>query len=138
MPFYKSADLKKITLSHHSPGEYQPIAGELMKAGVVTFRRGTGSRPHWHEKEEQLVYVLEGRRYLRVGDEERVIEPGDIVHIPRGALHAGRTLGEKAVMYVVKSPAGEGGLGEDIHYPPDAAEIAAHLDEMARKLSANA
>jgi quercetin dioxygenase-like cupin family protein len=138
MPFYKSANLKRTTLSHHSPGEYQAIAGELMKAGVVTFRQGTGSRPHWHEKEEQLIYALEGRRYFLVGEEEQIIEPGDIVHIPRGVLHAGRTLGEKAVMYVVKSPAGGGGLGEDIHYPPDAAEIAARLDAMAEKLAGEA
>lgn len=138
MPFYKTAELRHVTLSTGNPGEYQPVAGELMKAGIVTYRRGTGSKPHWHENDEQLIYVLEGRRYMRVGEEERVVGPGDLIHIPRGALHGGRTLDEKAVMFVVKSPAGDGDLGADHHYPKDAAEIAAHLDEMARKLSTSA
>jgi quercetin dioxygenase-like cupin family protein len=92
MPFFNASSLEKVKLSTGNPGEYQSMAGEMMKAGVVTYHKGTGSKPHWHENEEQYIYVLEGKRLFRVGDEEKVIGPGDIVHIPRGSLHGGRTL----------------------------------------------
>lgn len=134
MPFYKTSGLKHVTLGTGSPGEFQPVAGDLMKAGIVTYRRGKGSTPHWHENEEQFILVLEGRRYMRVGNEEQLIGPGDLVHIPRRTLHSGRTLDEKAVMFVVKSPAEDKDLGADHHYPPDAAEIAARLEAKAKEL----
>ena len=104
MPFYSTESIENVQLRTGNPGEYKPLAGEFMKAGVVTYRKGTGSKPHWHEDEEQYIYVIEGKRYMRLGDEERIIGPGDIVHIPRGTLHGGRTLTEKAVMFVAKSP----------------------------------
>ena len=84
MPFYSTETIENVQLRTGNPGEYKPLAGEFMKAGVVTYRRGTGSKPHWHEDEEQYIYVIEGKRYMRLGDEERIIGPGDIVHIPRG------------------------------------------------------
>lgn len=134
MPFYKSSELETVTLASGSAGEFQPVAGDLMKASLVTFRREKGSVPHWHEKEEQFILVLEGRRYMLVGDEERVIGPGDLVHIPPGTLHSGRTIDEKALVFVVKSPAEDKNLGADQHFPPDAAEIAARLESKAREL----
>ncbi|MEK6709137.1 MAG: hypothetical protein AABZ64_01015, partial [Nitrospinota bacterium] len=69
MPFYKTSELKTVTLASGSAGEFQPVAGERMKASLVTFRREKGSVPHWHEKEEQFILVLEGRRYMLVGNE---------------------------------------------------------------------
>ena len=140
MPFYNAQEIKEVRLNdpqnpEGNPGRYQPLAGELMKAGVVTYRKGTGSKPHWHENEEQYIYSLEGRRLFRVGDEEKVVGPGDIIHIPRSTLHGGRTLDEKAVMFVVKSPAEDKDLGADHHYPEDLQEIIAHLEAKAKELA---
>ena len=140
MPFYNAKEIKKAKLHDPrnpggNPGQYQPLAGEFMKAGVVTYPKGTGSKPHWHENEEQYIYLLEGRRLMRLGDEEKVIGPGDIIHIPRGTLHGGRTLDDKAVMFVVKSPAENKDLGADHHYPENFQEIIDHLDSKAKELT---
>ena len=126
MPFYSTETIENVQLRTGNPGEYKPLAGEFMKAGVVTYRKGRGSKPHWHEGEEQYIYVIEGKRYMRLGDEERIIGPGDIVHIPRGTLHGGRTLTEKAVMFVAKSPAEDPDLGADHHYPENLQDIIEH------------
>ena len=134
MPFYSTETIENVQLSTGNPGEYKPLAGEFMKAGVVTYRKGTGSKPHWHNNEEQYVYIIEGKRYMRLGDEEKLIGPGDILHIPRGTLHGGRTLTEKAVMFVAKSPAEDPDLGADHHYPDDLQEIIKHLDAKAEEL----
>ena len=133
MPFYSTETIENVQLRTGNPGEYKPLAGEFMKAGVVTYRRGTGSKPHWHNNEEQYIYIIEGKRYMRLGDEERIIGPGDIVHIPRGTLHGGRTLTEKAVMFVAKSPAEDPDLGADHHYPDDLQDIIRHLDAKAEE-----
>ncbi|MBT4432511.1 MAG: hypothetical protein HOC91_18530, partial [Nitrospinaceae bacterium] len=50
MPFYNAREIKKARLQdprnpEGNPGEYQPLAGELMKAGVVTYPKATGSKP---------------------------------------------------------------------------------------------
>ena len=135
MPFFKSSELKMEDIGTGNSGEYQPILGELMKAGVVTYYKGTGSKPHWHNNDEQILYVLEGRRLFLVGDEEKIIEKGDIVHIPRATLHGGRTLTEKAVMWVTKSPADDPSLGADHHYPENLQEIMDNLDRKAAELS---
>ena len=70
MPFYSTETIENVQLSTGNPGEYKPLAGEFMKAGVVTYRKGTGSKPHWRNNEEQYVYIIEGKRYMRLGDEE--------------------------------------------------------------------
>lgn len=135
MPFYKISEMDKVGLSVNPDGEYQPVVGELMKASLVTFRKGTGSTPHYHPNEEQFILVLEGRRYFIVGDEEQVIAPGDLVHVPRDTLHGGRTLDDKAVMFVVKSPAGDGRLDADHRDAENVDEIVRHLDEKMKEFS---
>lgn len=135
MPFYKISEMEKVGLAVNPGGEYQPVVGELMKSSLVTFRKGTGSTPHSHPNEEQFILVLEGRRYFIVGDEERVIEPGDLVHVPRGTVHGGRTLDDKAVMFVVKSPAGDGRLDADHKDAENVEELKRHLDEKVKELT---
>ncbi len=135
MPFYKISELEKVSLAVNPGGEYQPVVGELMKSSIVTFRKGTGSTPHSHPNEEQFILVLEGRRYFIVGDEERIIEPGDLVHVPRGTVHGGRTLDDTAVMFVVKSPAGDGRLDQDHNDAENVEELKRHLNEKVKELT---
>jgi quercetin dioxygenase-like cupin family protein len=50
-----------------------------MKAGAIA---GTHSHPN-----EQLVWMLKGRMELRIGDETRLMGPGDVAVIPGGVSH---------------------------------------------------
>jgi uncharacterized cupin superfamily protein len=45
---------------------------------ICTLKPGAASsQRHWHEKEDELVYVLEGEVVLREDDGETVLRPGD-------------------------------------------------------------
>jgi quercetin dioxygenase-like cupin family protein len=50
--------------------------------------RGQGCPFHRHPHMEELVYVLRGVAEQWVGEEVRLLEAGEIAHIPRDAVHA--------------------------------------------------
>jgi quercetin dioxygenase-like cupin family protein len=122
MPFYKMSEMQ-AKRSSVSPSESKSVAGELMKVGVVTYKEGEGPPPHYHPNEEQFMFVLEGRMRMVLGDEERIIEPGMLVHIPRNVRHGVRALGGPAVFFATKSPVGRGELSEDYNKASDAEEV---------------
>ena len=50
----------------------------------------SASPPHAHTREEECLYVLEGRLVVTVGAEERVVEAGGFAYMPRGVVHTWR------------------------------------------------
>ena len=48
--------------------------------------------PMHNHPHEQVTYVVEGRFEFTVGDETRILEPGDAALIPGGVTHGGKTL----------------------------------------------
>lgn len=42
---------------------------------------------HLHEQGDELFYVASGRGTARLGDNEDVIRPGDVIFVPAGAIH---------------------------------------------------
>ena len=117
------------------PSLAKTVVGELMKAGIVTIPKGEGSVPHVHPNEERFVRILEGRRYMILGDEEREIGPGDLIHIPRNTRHGARTIDDNSVFFTVKSPSGDGDLNQDYRKASDADEI---IERLREKLDAQA
>ena len=134
MPFYKISDMEAVRASV-GPATAKTAPGELMKVGFVTYPKGKMSRPHFHPNEEQFLLILEGRQWMIVGDEERIVEPGDLIHIPRNTRHGGRTIGEKSVFFVVKSPCGDGDLAQDYNKASDAEEVIERLESKLDELS---
>ncbi len=134
MPFYRISDMEAVRASV-GPATAKTAPGELMKVGVVTYLKGEGATPHFHPNEEQFILVLEGRRFMIVGDEERIVEPGDLVHIPRNTRHGGRTLSDKAVFFAAKSPCGDGDLAQDYNKAPDAEEVIERLESKLDELN---
>jgi quercetin dioxygenase-like cupin family protein len=48
-----------------------------------------GSHPfHHHPQREEIIYVVSGRAEQWVGQEFRLLGPGEIAHIPAGVVHA--------------------------------------------------
>ena len=121
MPFYKISEMPEKR-SKTGPGMGKSVAGELMKVGIVTYQDGEGPPPHFHPNEEQFMLMLEGRNNMLVGDEERIVGPGDLIHIPRNTRHGGRAVG-KAVFLAVKSPVGTGEMSQDYNKAKDADEV---------------
>lgn len=60
-----------------------------------------------------------------LGDEDRVVGPGTLVHIPRNTRHRSRPVNGSATFLTVKSPAGDGTLDQDYKRRPEAEEIEA-------------
>ena len=57
------------------------------------------TRPHTHGC-EQMIHILEGEAWFRVGDEEKNVRAGDIVHIPLGVEHEQKNAGGGRFVYL--------------------------------------
>jgi mannose-6-phosphate isomerase-like protein (cupin superfamily) len=49
-----------------------------------------GSKPHYHKRSTELYYVLSGSGTVSVGGVEHAVQPGTLLHIPPGVVHAAR------------------------------------------------
>jgi quercetin dioxygenase-like cupin family protein len=69
--------------------------------------RALAAPMHVHRHEDEYSFVLEGRVGVRIGDEERLAGPGELVFKPRGIPHAFWNAGdEPALVLELISPAG--------------------------------
>lgn len=113
MPIYHIAEMNKENPDVNPAMIIQSVAGEFMKAGIVTKPEGEGPPLHHHPNEEQFTLVLEGKLHFILGNEERIVERGDLIHIPRFTDHRSRSVDGPATFFTVKSPSGDGDLQQD-------------------------
>ena len=59
---------------------------------------------HKHDDNEQMGYVVSGRMGFLVGEEERVLGPGDFYHALIGVMHNAWTFDEPAVLVDMFAP----------------------------------
>ncbi len=57
-----------------------------------------------------------------LGEEDRIVERGDLIHIPRFTQHRSRAVDGTAVFFTVKYPAGSGDLNQDYNKVENAEE----------------
>lgn len=67
---------------------------------------GTGPPPHRHTNEDEALVVLRGNLGASIGREEREVEPGELVHLPRGLDHGYRAGPEPLRHLNLVKPAG--------------------------------
>lgn len=127
MPFYVIKEIKKNNPDENPNIVIQNLAGEFMKVGIVTKPPGEGVPLHMHPNEEQWTLILEGRMHYILGDEEKIVERGDLIHIPRNTYHRSRAIGGNALFFTVKSPAGDGDLQQDYNAADENAATEAEL-----------
>lgn len=79
------------------------IEGERMQCGLITKKRGTGSRPHLHPN-EQWNYIVKGTLRVKVGDQpEQLCGPGTLLYFPANIVHYTiATPDEDVVFFAVK------------------------------------
>jgi len=79
------------------------IEGERMQCGLISKKRGTGSRPHVHPN-EQWNYIVEGTLRVKVGDgPEQLCGPGTLLYFPANIVHYTiATPDEDVVFFAVK------------------------------------
>ena len=102
------------------------VAGEHTggRFAVIETRERPGSEPprHVHSREDEVVYVLEGRvTYYRDG--ERLDgPPGTLFYLPRGCEHTFSIETAEARLLVMVSPAGFEGCLRELIQPDEAGE----------------
>lgn len=77
----------------YSPAQNQSLAEATVEPGGAT-------TAHYHPRAEELYLFRSGRGRLRVGDEERDVQPGDCVVIPPGTVHKLWNTGEEPLVLV--------------------------------------
>ena len=80
----------------YSSAEGSVIKGQRVQVAIVHKKRGSGSRLHHHP-----IYVLKGNLKARVEDQEKIVKPGGVIHIPANALHNTVATSDGDVTYYV-------------------------------------
>lgn len=57
---------------------------------------GLGLPPHVHDREDELIYVVEGELEIMLGGEKFIAKAGDNVFLPKHVAHAFQNAGSKA------------------------------------------
>jgi quercetin dioxygenase-like cupin family protein len=72
---------------------------------------GEGPPLHYHGREDEAVYILEGDFRIKLGDEVSMAGPGSFVYIPRGLVHTWQCIGERPGRFLFTfAPAGMEGF----------------------------
>ena len=70
---------------------------------IACYEPGQSTVMHQHPKEEEAIYVLEGRAHMSIDGQEVVVSAGSIVKFPRSVPHDVRNLGpERCVIMFLK------------------------------------
>lgn len=87
MPFYRWSELADETITpKYSTTHGVTVNGQKLSVGVYQMPAGTGAKPHAHPN-EQVISVTKGRLRFRLGGEERILGPGDVVLVPPDTEH---------------------------------------------------
>ena len=81
------------------PGVFrQAVSGEKVMMTRIVYRDGVVIPDHSHAA-EQLMLVVEGRLWAKVGDEESAVGPGSLLIIASDQVHAFRQLSDEDVVF---------------------------------------
>jgi len=109
---FKQADLEKIIAENPlPPGDNIKVTtlgqGPAASHHVVQIR--DREVPHLHKLHDATVMMLKGQGYLILETRRIELTGGDVVYIPRGAVHAFTNTGrEPAVAFAIYSPPFDG------------------------------
>ena len=87
----------------YSSAEGPVVEGERIQVGLISFKSGTGARPHSHPN-EQWIYVLQGKVRMSVdGQPETNGGPGTLLYLPANVVHYMQALpGEDVIFFTCK------------------------------------
>jgi len=68
-------------------------AKDLCVLDVVLFP-GKGHSFHKHPRQEEVLYILEGKVEQWIGEEKKILHPGDSAFVPADVVHASFNIGE--------------------------------------------
>jgi quercetin dioxygenase-like cupin family protein len=89
--------LEKLEVFRYSTGQGPVVTGERIEVAYMFYPAGGGGKPHSHPN-EQIQVTLKGKSRSRIGGEENVRVPGDVVLMPPNTEHSGQTLEDMTVV----------------------------------------
>ena len=106
-------EMKRKNLARPSDSEGSIIIGEHVTLNRSVSQPGKLARPHTHDC-EQLINVVEGTAWFRVGDEAKTVTAGDIIHVPEGTEHEFKNDSDGEFIYLsFKNKSGAGPADRD-------------------------
>jgi mannose-6-phosphate isomerase-like protein (cupin superfamily) len=66
----------------------------------TTLQQGQRVEPHFHERFEEVYYILSGRGRIYIEDEEEEVERGDVVYIPKKKVHTLENPAEEPLRFI--------------------------------------
>jgi quercetin dioxygenase-like cupin family protein len=107
MYFY---DLNEVKAQEMPGRDRKLVVGKNLM--LLFVEREAGSVQEHTHSNEQMLYLMEGKATFRVGEEERTLEPGQVVHIPGGVPH--RLMAHTRIRYLgIYSPPREAVISGD-------------------------
>jgi len=91
---------KKATIGKTSTGEGASFNGDRIYCGLVTKKKGTGSKPHYHP-DETFNYVLKGALQVKMDGQDFVVPTGCLFHIPANMVHTAVAADDGDATYLV-------------------------------------
>jgi quercetin dioxygenase-like cupin family protein len=91
---------KEALLGKTSTSEGSSFTGERIYCGLVTKKKGTGSKAHYHP-DETFNYVLKGALKVNMDGQEFVVPTGCLLHIPPNVVHTAVATDDGDVTYLV-------------------------------------
>lgn len=104
---------KEALLGRTSTSRGASFAGERIYCGLVTKKRGTGSKPHYHP-DETFNYVLKGTLKVNMDGEEFLVPTGCLLHIPPNAVHTAVATDDADAVYLVWRDRASEKLGQSV------------------------
>ncbi|HEX6491403.1 MAG TPA: cupin domain-containing protein [Gaiellaceae bacterium] len=81
-------------------------------ANALVLPPGAQSRPHSHDKQDELYFVHRGRAEVRLPGERRELGPGGLVHVESTTPRVLKNIGDEELVLVVVGGSG-GYVGRD-------------------------
>jgi len=132
----KSGTLYPAQFQAECRGRHKQALGDgvgLTQFGVNITRISPGAASalrHWHEQEDEFIYMLEGELVLVENDGEVVLKPGDAAGFKAGSGNAHRLInrGSRDAVYF---EVGTRAKSERVHYPD--VDLVMERDEKGRR-----
>ena len=84
---------------------FELIRVPSMSAGLYVLGPGEEDQQQQPHRQNELYYVFSGRATIRVGGQDRFVEPGTVVYVPNGVDHRFHTVTEELQVLVIFAPA---------------------------------
>lgn len=101
--------LSKLNAPYYTWGEQQNCDGwHLCKTDTLSMIEenmppGTKEKLHYHERCQQVFYILSGQAHFKIGDRSYDIDQGESIHILPGLKHFVQNIADQDLKFLVIS-----------------------------------